>query len=111
MKKKKPDKKAIAIAKLIENVADAGGPMEAAKVVDDRAYRRGVKDGKRAQRAEDLPVTLIVSGAAALLAQIPHVLLFLRRRKAEKEAKAREEAERLESARRDLEEKLRKEGF
>ena len=111
MKKKKPDKKAVAIAKLLENVADAGGPMEAAKVVDDRAYRRGVKDGKRAQRAKDLPVTLIVGGAAALLAQIPHVLLFLRRRKAEKEAKAREEAERLESARRDLEERLRKEGL
>lgn len=108
MKKKKPDKKAVAIAKLIENVADAGGPMEAAKVVDDRAYRRGVKDGKRAQRSKDLPVVLAASGAAALLAQLPHLFLYLRRKREEKAQKARQEAARLEEIRSGLEEKLRK---
>ena len=67
-RKNKPDKKAAALAKLLDNVGKAGGPIEAAKVVDDRAYRRGVKDGKRAQKAKDLPVTLIASGAAAFQA-------------------------------------------
>ena len=110
--RKKPDKKAAAIARLIENVADAGGPMEAAKVVDDRAYRRGVRDGKRVQRSKDVPVMLIASGAAAVLAQIPHLLLFLSRRKKEKEAREREEAARqnarLEEIRSGLEERLKK---
>lgn len=105
-----PDKKAVAVAKLLEDVGKAGGPLEAAKVVDDRAYRRGVKDGKRAQRAKDLPVTLIVSGAAAVLAQLPHLILFLSRKKKEKDAREREEQARqnarLEEIRRELAGKL-----
>ena len=100
--RKKADKKAAAIARLIENVADAGGPMEAAKVVDDRAYRRGVRDGKHAQRTADLPVILVTSGAAALLSQIPHLLFFLSRKKKEKDLREKEEAERLEAIRREL---------
>ena len=109
-RKNKPDKKAAALAKRREDVGRAGGPMEAAKVVDDRAYRRGVKDGKRAQKAKDLPVTLIASGAAAVLSQIPHLILFLNRRKREKEAREREEKARqdarLEEIRRELAGKL-----
>ena len=112
--KKKADKKAAAIANLLESVGKAGGPMEAAKVVDDRAYRRGVRDGKRAQKARDLPVTLIVSGAAAVLAQIPHLVLFLSRRKKEKEAREREEQARqnarLEQIRRELAGRMGKPG-
>ncbi len=107
--KKKKDKKAAAIARLIENVADAGGPLEAAKVVDDRAYRRGVRDGKRAQKSADLPVILVSSGLAALLSQVPHLLVYISRRKAEREAERKAEAEKLEVIRRELSEKLKKE--
>ena len=105
-KKNKPDKKTVAIAKLIENVADAGGPMEAVKVVDDRAYRKGVRDGKRMQRSADVPVILAASGTAALLSQVPHLLLHLSRKKDEKTAREQAEAEKLEAIRRELEEKI-----
>ena len=101
--RKKPDKKAKAIARLVQNVADAGGPMKLAETVDDHAYRRGVRDGKRAQRSFDLPVILTAAGIGALLGQIPHLLLFVSRMGAEKKERERREAERLESIRRELE--------
>ena len=101
--RKKPDRKAKAIARLVQNVADAGGPMKLAETVDDHAYRRGVRDGKRAQRSSDLPVLFAAAGIGALLGQIPHLLLFAARKSEEKKEKERREAERLESIRRELE--------
>ena len=105
-----PDKKAMALAKLIENVADAGGPLEAVKVVDDRAYRRGVKDGKRAQRTADLPFLLAVSGIAVLAGQIPHLLLFLHRKSEEKKARERKELAEIERIRLELEKNMKQTG-
>ena len=107
MKKKKTDKKAVAVARFIENVAEAGGALEAAKAVDDHAYRRGVKDGKRIQKAKDLPVLLIASGVAALLGQAPHLLLFLMRKGEEKKARERAEAARIEEIRTELAKRMK----
>ena len=105
---KKTDKKAVAVARFIENVAEAGGALEAAKAVDDHAYRRGMKDGKRLQRSKDLPVILAASALGALIGQAPHLLLFLYRRGEEKKAREREEAARIEDIRAELERKLKK---
>ena len=64
--RKKPDRKAKAIARLVQNVADAGGPMKLAETVDDRAYRRGVRDGKRAQRSSDLLTFIALMSSCTL---------------------------------------------
>ena len=104
--RKKPDRKARAIARFVQNVADAGGPLKLASAVDDHAYRLGVRDGRRMQRNADLPVVLAAAGVSALLSQIPHIALFLRRKRDEKREKARLEAEKIESIRRELEVRL-----
>ncbi len=98
------------LVELVRSVADVGGPAEIAKAVDDRAYRRGVKDGKRAQKSADLPVLLAVSGIAVLIGQVPHLLLWLHRRSEEKKAQEKKDRAKIEKIRAELETRLHAEG-
>ena len=93
---------------LLTALADAENNALAAS--RERGYRQGVRDGKRLQRSSDRTMTLILSSAAALAAQIPYLVLLLRKRKeardAEKAAERAKEAETVEEIRRSLEDSL-----
>ncbi len=99
----KTDGKLQTLVELVKSVADVGGPAEIAKAVDDRAYHRGVKDGKRAQKTADLPVLLAVSGISVLIGQVPHLLLWLHRRSEEKKAQEKKDSAKIEKIRAELE--------
>ena len=94
----------------VKNVAEAGGPMKVAEAVDDRAYHRGVKDGKRIQKSKDVPKIAAAAAAAALLSQVPHLLALLSKNKAKKEKKKREEDARIEVIRAELERRMKENG-